>query len=75
MTTTRMPWCWRDPTGVAHLIHKNLLEYGSVKRLHYRTDCRIDLTVDDINNRTKISGPSTCVRCAIAPPISDMIEG
>lgn len=72
---TRMPWRWRDPSHVTHYTHKNLLEYGSVSRIHYRTDCGIDLTVDDINNRTKVVGDASCLRCAIAPPIPDMVEG
>lgn len=74
----RMPWLWKDPGGVLHGVVKGSVPnfWGHVKQVGYTTDCKIKLSVDDINKRTKVEGRTiSCMRCMIAPPDSDVIEG
>ena len=70
-----MVWVWRDPLHhLRHHIFKTV--YGllhGVDRVVYATYCGHNVTVDDINPRTKIEGMPTCMRCIVAEPIDDVI--
>lgn len=75
----RMLWLWKDPSGVLHGVTKGSEPagfYGHIQSVKYFTDCKIKLSVDDINKRTKVEGQQvSCMRCMIAPPDSGVIEG
>ena len=72
----RQPFSWRDPIGVRHILtmYKPIPIRG-VQPLCFVTWCGLTVTVDDLNNRTKVYYAATCMRCTIAPEIPDVIPG
>jgi len=74
-TRENIPWLWFDPLRkLKHSILK--LVYGTphgVDRVEYTTLCRLQVTVDDVNARTKVDGFPTCLQCIVAAPLDDVI--
>lgn len=61
-----MPWNWRDPQAVVHMVRRKTAITTHQRLVSYITWCGYTLTVDDINPMTKVVDPPSCIRCAVA---------